>query len=84
MTMPTPHVMTRRFCHILETIQGVFFILGQKLAKETQVLDILETSSVVSVDALALPTLYTTIINQISNPQTKKYVQERYKELTSV
>jgi len=56
---------------------------GRKLSYG-QVLDILETSSVVSVDALALPTLYTMIINQISNPRTKKYVQEHYKELTSI
>jgi len=46
-----------------------------------QVLGILEISSVPPVDALAPPTLDTTTI---SNPQTKKYVQERDKELTSV
>jgi len=77
----------RHFCHILETLQGFSSFLDknfwQKLSYD-QVLDILETSSVPSVDALAPPTLDTTIINQISNPQTKKYVQECDKELTSV
>ena len=39
------------------------------------VLDVLETNSVLSVDALASPTLDLAIINQISNPLSKKYVQ---------
>ena len=49
-----------------------------------QVLDILEVSSVPAVDALASPSLDTNIPNQIPNFQTKKYVQERDKELASV
>ena len=49
-----------------------------------QVLDVLETNSAPSVDALASPTLNLAIINQISNPQSKKYVQERDKEMISV
>ena len=49
-----------------------------------QVLDVLETNSAPSVDALASPTLNLAIINQISNPQSKKYVQERDKEMVSV
>ena len=48
------------------------------------VLDVLETNSVLSVDALASPTLDLAIINQISNPLSKKYVQERGKEMVSV
>ena len=49
-----------------------------------QVLDILETNSVSSVDALASPTLDLAIINQISNPLSKKHAQERDKEIVSV
>ena len=49
-----------------------------------QVLDVLETNSVSSVDALASPTLDLAIINQISNPLSKKHVQERDKEIVSV
>ena len=48
------------------------------------VLDVLETNGVPSVDALASPTLDLSIINQISNPLSKKYVQERDKEMVSV
>ena len=46
-----------------------------------QVLDILETSSIPSVDALASDILKPTIVNQISSLHTKKYVQQRDKEL---
>ena len=49
-----------------------------------QVLDVLETNSVSSVDALASPTLDLAIINQISNPLSKKHVQEHDKEIVSV
>ena len=49
-----------------------------------QVLDVLETNSVPPVDALASPTLDPAIINQISNPQSKKYVQERDEEMVCV
>ena len=49
-----------------------------------QVLDILKTSNFPAVDALASPILDTTIVNQISNHQTKKYDKERGKELVSV
>ena len=72
---------------MLETLQGFFLILGKEFPSETkydQVLDVLETNSVSSVDALASPTLDLAIINQISNPQSKKYVQERDKEMVSV
>ena len=79
---------TRRFCHILETLQGFFLILGKELIRRKlsyyQVLDVLERNSVPSVDALASPTLDSAIINQISSPQTKKYAQERDKEMVSV
>ena len=44
----------------------------------------METTSVPSVDALASRTLRPAIINQISNPQFKKHVQERDEELVSV
>lgn len=77
---------TRRFCHILETLQG--FFLGKELIRRKlsyyQALDVLETNSVPSVDALASPALDSAIINQISSPQTKKYAQERDKEMVSV
>ena len=49
-----------------------------------QVLDVLETNSVSSVDALASPTLDLAIINQISNSLSKKHVQEHDKEIVSV
>ena len=48
------------------------------------VLDVLETNGVPSVDALASPTLDLSIINQISNLLSKKFVQERDKEMVSV
>ena len=44
----------------------------------------METNSAPFVDALPSPTLDLAIINQISNPQSKKYVQERDKEMISV
>ena len=62
---------------MLETLQGCFLSYDQ-------VLDVLETNRVPSVDALASPTLDLAIINQISNPLSKKHVQERDKEIVSV
>ena len=65
-----------------------FFSFLQKNSRRKlsyyQVLDVLETNSVLSVDALTSPTLDPAIINQISNPQTKTYAQERDKEMVSI
>ena len=46
--------------------------------------DILDNFSVPSVDCLYARTLDPTILNRISQPQTKTFVQERDKEMTSV
>ena len=60
MRTPNQHVTTRRFCHILETSKDYSTFLEKnfhwKLSYD-QVLDVLETNSVHSVDALASPTL---------------------------
>ena len=65
-----------------------FFSFLQKNSRRKlsyyQVLDVLETNSVLSVDALTSPTLDPAIINQISNPQTKTYAQERDKEMVYI
>ena len=49
-----------------------------------QVSDILENYSIPSVDCLFSPTLDSSILNRIFPPKSRKYTQERDKELASV
>ena len=49
-----------------------------------QVFEILDNYSVPSVDCLFTPTLDPSVVNQINPIQTKKYVQERDKEMAVV
>ena len=55
----------------------------QKLS-DNQVSDILENYSIPSMDCLFSPTLDSSILNQIFPPKSRKYTQERDKELASV
>ena len=55
----------------------------QKLSFD-QVSDILDSYSIPSVDCLFLPTLDNSVLNQISPLKSRKYTQERDKELASV
>ena len=54
----------------------------RKLSYE-QVCDILEEQAIPAVDALVVPTLDLSVINQIPH-QNKKFVQERDKELSVI
>ena len=49
-----------------------------------QVCEILDNYSVPSVDCLIVPTLDPSVVNQINPTQTKKYVQDRDKEMAVV
>ena len=70
-----------------EPQKELFTFLEKQFRKKLtydQVCEILDTYGVPSVDCLLTPTLDPSVVNQISVPQTKKYVQDRDKEMAVV